>query len=115
MRVTCDASDVHEATERAEDAFLDMPDEVYGFVEAGAEALRETDPYQNRTGNLRASTRAVRVDAGLEFSYRLEMYEPYASYVRDLGFSRVDEFGMLGGYVDTWIQNHFEVIAAKIG
>lgn len=67
---------------------------MLGFVEAAADALQQTDPYQDRTGDLRSGTRAVNVsDDPDAWEFELEMDTKYASYVQDLGFSRFDEVG----------------------
>lgn len=87
-----DVSDVHDFTARAVAEFDDMPKNVFGFVEAGADILRARDPYENRTGQLRANTQAVNVNDDLDqWHFQLQMATPYASYVRDLGFSDIDD------------------------
>lgn len=91
-----DVSDVHAFTRRVEAEFDAMPMAVFGFVEAGADILVNTDPYQNRTGDLRTSTQAVNVDDELNgWHFDLEMGMKYASYVRDLGFSEIDDIAMV--------------------
>jgi hypothetical protein len=106
--------DVHAFTERARDALDRAPREVFGFVEAGADILRATDPYQDRTGNLRASTEAVNVldDPG-QWHFQLTMGESYASYVNDLGFSRIDEVAGQGGIVRSQIFRHLTVTVPR--
>lgn len=87
-----DASDVHTFTRKSLRAFDRMPGDVFGFVEAGAKILVQTDPYQNRTGDLRASTLAINYSDDVDaWEFSLNMETEYASYVRDRGFSRIDE------------------------
>ena len=62
MIVSVDISEVEEITERANSVFDNMPDAVFGIVEAGAAVLVASDPYQDRTGDLRASTEAVVIE-----------------------------------------------------
>jgi len=57
----------------------------------GAEHLRQTDTYQNRTGHLRAGTQAIMHYAEDAVIVELEMDEFYASFVNRLGFSGFDE------------------------
>ena len=61
------------------------------IAEDAAEELRNTDPYTDRTGDLRASTQAIPAIGGSESGVTLEMGEHYASYVNRRGFSRWDE------------------------
>lgn len=91
-----DVSDVNEFTARAVAEFDDMPKNIFGFVEAGADALVATDIYQNRSGKLRANTRSVNVNDDVDqWHYQLQMATPYASYVNDLGFSRIDDMWVI--------------------
>lgn len=100
--MSLDVSDVKAFTARALDGFDGIPMVALGFVEAGADALRSGDPYQNRTGDLRRSTQAVNIsDDPNAWEFELEMGEDYASFVQDAGFSRFDDVG--------------EVVAAEIG
>lgn len=99
-----DVSDVHAFTRRALAEFDDMPKNVFGFVEAGAEILQATDIYTDRSGDLREHTQAVNVTDDVDqWHFTLELDMPYASFVNDRGFSRVDEVGQEGGVVDTEI------------
>lgn len=56
----------------------------------GAQELVATDPYTDRTGDLRGSTAAVVMSAGSEIVVSLEMGMHYASYVNARGFSNFD-------------------------
>ena len=76
-------------------AFLKAGEKAMGKVDAnilriaeqGARRLQDTDHYQNHTGELRSSTRALGRD-GLTV---MEMGMFYASFVNKLGFSNFDE------------------------
>lgn len=93
-----DVSDVSRFTRMALGVFDAMPMAVFGFVEAGADALVNTDPYTDRTGALRQETQAVNINDDVDlWEFDLTMGTPYASYVQDLGFSRFDEVGDLTG------------------
>lgn len=102
--------DVHETTRRAAREFAVAPRAVFGFVEAGADILRATDPYQDQTGDLRASTEAINVvdDPG-QWHFQLRMGEHYASYVNNLGFSRIEEVAGAGGVVRGHIVRYLTV------
>ena len=63
------------------------------LLEPLAEFERETHAYQNRTGDLEASTRAVQVN---QHTAALEMGMPYASYVVDKGLSQLPELAERG-------------------
>jgi hypothetical protein len=60
-------------------------------AEGGAEELRATDPYTDRTGDLRKNTAAIVAQAGAEIVVSLEMGMHYASYVNALGYSNFDQ------------------------
>jgi hypothetical protein len=91
-----DVSSVAAFSAQATRAIDAIPTTALGFVEAGADVLRSTDPYQNRTGRLRASTQAINVsDSPDAWEFELVMDTEYASYVQDLGFSRFDEVGAM--------------------
>lgn len=112
--IRMEVNDVHDFTRRALAAFDDMPIDVFGFVEAGADILRATDPYQNHTWNLRNGTQAVNVNDDVDpFHFELVMDMHYASFVNDLGFSRVDEIGERGGVIDTAIMGYLEGAMAR--
>lgn len=92
MPLDVDVSDVNDFTDRAVAVFEEMPKNVFGFVEAGADILQNTDPYTDRSGDLRSNTQAVNVNDDVDlWHFQLQMATPYASYVRDLGFSQIDD------------------------
>ena len=68
-------------------------DHLFDVVDQGAKQLQATDHYQNRTGNLRRGTQAIRVDLASGVTVSLEMDEHYASYVVGRGFSSFWEVG----------------------
>lgn len=61
------------------------------LAQQGAEVLRSTDPYQDRTGDLRESTEAVIDQSGDPVIVVLRMGEDYASFVKRLGYSNFDD------------------------
>lgn len=106
--VKVDISEVEALTKRAHSAFDAMPMAVFGFVEAGADVLVSTDPYQDRTGDLRDSTKAVNVNDDPDaWEFLLEMGEGYAVFVNALGFSRIDEVGedIVPGLIESFLTN----------
>lgn len=84
VRVT---SSAEKLAELAEAEFRRLPAEMLAVAEAGAKELRDNDPYQNRTGNLRRGTQALLVVTGGEVRVDLEMDESYASFVAKRGYS----------------------------
>ena len=92
MIVKVDISEVTAITKRANEVFEEMPRAVLSFIQEGAETLVASDPYQDRTTNLRNSTEAQIFDDSVDsWEFDLAMDQPYASYVRDKGFSFIDD------------------------
>lgn len=93
VRMTTDAFDLSAAADETFDAF---PGLLNALVAEGAASLREGDPYTDRTGTLRRETKAEMGEGsdGLlssEVRVHLVMDTPYASYVKNLGYSHFDE------------------------
>ncbi len=87
MRVRVSSQAETKAT-RAETEFGHVPAALEAIAEFHAEYLRDTDSYHDRSGDLRAHTVGRIVDPGADaVTVELVMDEPYASYVRRLGFS----------------------------
>jgi hypothetical protein len=87
MRVRV-SSQAERKAQRAEDAFACVPAALEAIAEFHAEYLRDTDDYQDRSGDLREHTVGRIVDAGADTAtVELVMDMPYASYVRRLGLS----------------------------
>jgi hypothetical protein len=81
------SSDARRRARAAEKALGGFRDDMLDIVEDAAEELRETDPYQNRTGNLRENTKAAMQGDVIS----LVMDEDYASYVNAKGLTGIDE------------------------
>lgn len=81
---------------------------MLALAQEGATQLQQTDPYTNRTGNLRGSTQAVLVVSGATIIVDLEMAEEYASYVERLGWSNFGE-------VSTQIAKQMDRSIARMG
>ncbi len=87
MRVRV-SSQAETKASRAEAEFGRVPASLEAIAEFHAEYLRDTDSYHDRSGDLRAHTVGRVVDAGADaVTVELVMDEPYASFVRRLGFS----------------------------
>jgi len=84
------SSEAAEALARATRELKKLPRNMLNLASQGATHLQRTDPYQNRTGNLRAGTQALLTYAGDAVVVDLEMDEYYASFVNRLGFSSFD-------------------------
>ena len=86
--VKIDLSEVRDITRRAGNEIDDLEGVMGDVVRGSAEQLQATDTYQDRTGDLRASTQgeALQVsDNRVEATMAMAM--PYASYVIGRGFS----------------------------
>ena len=96
--------------DNAEREFGQLHDNILEIAEWGAEQLRENDPYQNRTGNLRKSTDAMSSGQGAK-SVILEMGMDYASYVANLGYS---DFDNVSDTVDRMIDRGINAMLRRI-
>lgn len=76
---------------RAEREFRDLDRVMDRVVRDAAQELRRTDPYQDRTTNLRNSTVGETMDLGGRVEAVLVMGMFYASFVNRLGYSNFDE------------------------
>jgi hypothetical protein len=86
------SADLAGAGDRFEAAYRQAVSEMKALLDAKAAQERETHGYQNRTGDLEASTYASDVVStangdAIEFGARM----PYASYVAQRGLTRVEE------------------------
>ncbi len=89
VRVT---SQAEKKAQRAEDEFARVPAALEAIAEFHAEYLRDTDDYQDRSGDLRKHTVGRVIDGAPDsVTVELVMDEPYASFVRRLGFSNFYE------------------------
>lgn len=91
MKVRVNHKSIYAATKTAEEEFAKLHDYMLEIATFGADYLKDTDPYQDRTGNLRAGTQALLVSEAPEIRVELEMDTEYASYVVGLGYSNFDE------------------------
>jgi hypothetical protein len=82
-----DTSDFDAAIERVVREIDAAPDRILDIAGEAAAHLRETDWYQDRTGDLRESTKAEKTDDGVV----LTMGMPYASHVERAGFSDFED------------------------
>jgi hypothetical protein len=87
LEIDVDLSDFIAFLAAGEKAMEEVDNNILKIATFGAKRLQQTDPYANRTGELRANTRAVG-KTGLTI---LEMGMFYASYVNNLGYSNFDE------------------------
>ena len=85
---------------------------MLALAQVGAEQLQQTDPYTNRTGNLRGGTQAVLVVNGATIVVDLEMAEDYASYVEALGYSN---FGEVSSQVAKLMDRSMARVGTKLG
>jgi hypothetical protein len=113
MEVKVDISEVVALTAEA-DRVLDRTLPIMrGEVALNLAIEREGHPYRNRTGNLERST--ISYDAASprdrEIVVHAEMGMHYASYVNDLGYSRIDDVMKNAGEA---IQNRLEQEAEKL-
>lgn len=109
LSVRIDVSDIIEMAQRAERSLDSVDDDMLDLAEQAAEHLQTIDHYQDRTGNLRKSTRAV--GGGIGGAVKLEMAEEYASYVHARGFSNFDDVAKeLEEQIDTGIDRMLERI-----
>jgi len=94
IRVTVDIRQEEKLAEAGSQAMHMAPlDMEYRLNQAAAEE-RATHLYQNQTGHLENSTKAGTIsETADETVIDLEMGEPYASFVHDLGYSRFVELG----------------------
>jgi hypothetical protein len=91
MTVKVNISEVLAMGRRADRELGDVDAIMEDTVEAAAAELRATDPYQNRTGDLRASTQGEAISFGDEVEATLAMGMPYASFVIGRGFSNYED------------------------
>lgn len=109
---TCDASDVHAMTKRAEDEL--GPGLARRMLKAGAQAIKyevQTHPYHNRTGRLEHTTRAYTVVGADEVDLYMVMEMFYASFVNNLGYSHIDDAALQCGQ---WIARGFQTMPVRI-
>lgn len=91
-----DASAVHAERRQAERWFRLMPGRMLRLLAFAAQFERDTHPYTNRTGRLEHTTRGyVAVATDTDTVGCLEMFMPYASFVRCRGYSHIDEAAAL--------------------
>lgn len=112
MRVFVDFTEVSKMTVRAETEFEAMPRQMLDILTEAADNELAGHGYQNRTGNLEASTYAAPLftstsEATVEFGAR----EDYASYLEAKGLSQIDE---LAAEADQEIQFRLENAAKDI-
>lgn len=79
------------------------------LADAGARRLRDTDHYQNRTGQLRAGTQAHGGEAGFPVVLEMDMY--YASFVHNLGYSHFDE---VAAWVDREVDRGIDTMLDRL-
>ena len=87
LEIDADMADFIAFLKAGEKAMERVDANILNIAEQGAQRLRSTDPYTNRTGELRANTRAM----GRTGVTTLEMGMFYASFVNKLGYSNFDE------------------------
>ncbi len=91
MRVNVDLSEIVVLGTRANAEVDELPQELLRCVEMGAAFERHQHEYQNQTGDLEKSTKAV-IDqtSRSRAQVTLEMGMDYASYVKRRGLSEVE-------------------------
>lgn len=89
-----DLSDVRRMHRRAERQLGRTATAMLTIAERGAQQIRDGDTYQDRTGDLRAATKAfiLRDDSALR-AVVLGMFQSYASFVERRGFSIINRVG----------------------
>lgn len=107
-----DLSEHNETIRRAREEFRKLPKRMLRIAEFGAKLERDKHEYQNRTGDLEESTQAHLHDSGDDTSVILIMAMPYASHVRRLGYSSIDEAAEL---VEREIDAGIKTMANRIG
>lgn len=106
-----DTSDLDAWAKRGISAYRRVGQRGLRLVEQGAQELRATDSYQNRTGNLRGGTQAILVEDGATtITVSLEMDEHYASYVIARGYSN---FWAVARQVEQWWVTGLETYAER--
>ncbi len=93
MSVTVNISEVRATVARAERELGRVDAILLGWAIVGAEQLRATDHYQDRTTDLRTGTQGKSVTDGDPAEAVMIMDTEYASYVVARGFSNFDEVG----------------------
>lgn len=91
MRLVKVQSDVSALTRRAIKELSNVDAVMDRVAQDAADYLVATDPYQNRTGDLRASTVSESIDLGDAIEVTIVMGMPYASFVIARGFSNWEE------------------------
>jgi hypothetical protein len=91
MRFCKVVSTVPALTRRAVKELSGVESVMSGVAQDAADHLVATDPYQNRTGDLRASTVSESIDLGDAVEVTIAMGMPYASHVIRRGFSGWEE------------------------
>ena len=99
LTASADFSELLSLTDSSERKMRSIGDKAFRLVNQGAQRLRATDSYTNRTGNLRGGTQALREDTAEGVSVSLEMDEQYASYVIARGYSNFWDVARL---TETW-------------
>lgn len=87
-----DFGNIADAGDRFEAAYQDGVRQMKGTLDAKAAAERASHGYQNRTGDLEASTFASEViSIGDADEVQLGARAPYARWVNERGLMRIDE------------------------
>lgn len=89
-----DLSDLNRVHRRAERQLGRTAPTMLAIAKRGAQQIRDGDTYQDRTGNLRAATKAfiLRDDSSVRIVV-LGMFQLYASFVERRGFSIINRVG----------------------
>ena len=118
MRVRFDVmtEEVHEHSAMARDAVSSIEPKILGIAERAAEQERQTHAYQNRTGNLEASTVGQWAgESGDLYAVELRMGDydaPYASFVVDRGYSNFHRIAERAGKA---IASAVDRVSRKVG
>ncbi len=92
--VSVDISDALEASRVADEEFLALPRRMASVVKVAAAFELGVKSYVDRTGNARRSTKGyIDRTSVSETVAVLEAGAEYASYLRDRGFSHIDDAG----------------------